>query len=62
MVSDSSRPTDEEVNQLLRDNDLSGWPLNVHEGKIHAFPYVNVLMELNRRINALENPQPEDQL
>lgn len=54
MVSDSSKPTDDEIEQLLRDNDMGGAPLNVHDKKVHAFPYVEVLLKLNERINSLE--------
>lgn len=54
MVSDSSKPEAGEPEEILSDNDLYSAPYNVHEKKVHAFPYLDVIGSLNHRINKLE--------
>ncbi len=53
MVSDSSRITTEVAEQLKVDNDVP-WLHNIHDDKVHAFPYLAVILKLNDRINELE--------
>lgn len=55
MVSDSSKPKDKDVETLLYDNHLHFVSQhNVQDGKVYAFPYLDTLVELNARINKLE--------
>lgn len=59
MLSDSSKidNIEFEMNKLLADNDIEGATSNSFGTTVYAFPYLEVLVALNERVNALELTQ-----
>lgn len=57
MLSDSSKLDDIEraMNKLLADNDLSDAVSNSFGTTVYAFPYLEVLIALNDRLNKVES-------